>query len=355
MANLVRTPHHGIGDRPQTSPATKPAVPFGGGRNQAQTIQRGNGNQSQTIQNGTRNQSQTTQTGNRNQAQTIQTGTGNQSQTPQMGMGNQSQTIQNGTRNQAQTIQDGSRNQSQTIRNGNQNQDRSIKQTKQRTCPPTGTTKPGNGHGPGNIATTSKLTGDPGKNPGKPGKTGDNTSATVTQQGNGNTSIIDQSKKNFVKQENKNIQNNITPPAPSPGPGGPSFNIEINPGGSPPPADPGPAETPAELPVDPGPVIIGNSPREPVSTAQPVPQEVQQAPSPVSLITQGINDYGQGNYAVAEMRFKLAFNLLQGTAAGDPALTASALEYLALVYSKLGRTQEAADASERARRIRERA
>jgi len=386
-----------------------------GSGNQSQTVQNGSRNQAQTGQTDSRNKPQSGQLGTRNQSQTAKRESntwhegrigcngcqgegrsnqwhadrktskpssdahgdrnvawarmGNQYPMSQTRTGNQSQTVQTGSANQSQTVQAGSKNQSQTIQIGPGNQSQTIQTGKPPISTPPGPTKLANGPGPGNITTTSKTAGDrllngpggkqpgsqvqspgdPVKNPGKPGKTSDNTSATVTQQGSGNTSIIDQSKKNLissVKQENKTIQN-ITPPAPPAGESsGPTINIQIGGDG---PAQVEPA--PVEEPVEPAPVIIERV-REPVSTPQPAPA---QDPSPAKLIAEGISDYSEGNYVAAEKRYKLALVLLQNSTLADPQLTAIALENLALVYEKLGKTQEGADASERAGKIRENA
>lgn len=144
----------------------------------------------------------------------------------------------------------------------------------------------------------------------------------------------------IISNRNTNVVTNFTLPADGVGGG------EVGTSGEAPVVDVPPEEAPAE----PAPAPSPGPPGEPTSQTA-----VSQGPSPADLISQGISDSGQGNYAAAERRFKLALDILQSTRDSNPALIASALENLALVYDQAGRAQESAEAREMARKIRERA
>jgi len=93
---------------------------------------------------------------------------------------------------------------------------------------------------------------------------------------------------------------------------------------------------------------------DPVPVPVPTPQPIASAePSPNDLIATGVTEYSQGDYATAERRFQHALDILEGTTGSNPRLIANALERLADVYDKTGRTTEAERARERARSIRQ--
>jgi len=116
-------------------------------------------------------------------------------------------------------------------------------------------------------------------------------------------------------------------------------------------ADPEPVPVPEPIPVpvaEDEPVIVDPVPWPPAP--QPV---IGEEPSPNDLIATGVTDYSRGDYASAESRFQQALDILEGTQGSNPRLIANALENLANVYDKTGRTTEAERARERARSIRQ--